>query len=135
MPAFIRESAHFQSADGKTQVAAFFYTPTVQPIRAVVQLSHGMCEYICRYEPMFTVLSEAGIAVCGNDHLGHGETSNPKDYGFMAEKNGYQYVLRDLYTMNTLGHEKFPGIPYFLLGHSMGSFYGQMVCRTAPGNH
>ena len=41
MPAFIRESAHFQSADGKTPVAAFFYTPTVQPIRAVVQLSHG----------------------------------------------------------------------------------------------
>lgn len=132
MPAFIQESAHFQSADGKTQVAAFFYTPTVRPIRAVVQLSHGMCEYICRYVPMFTVLSEAGIAVCGNDHLGHGETSNPKDYGFMAEKNGYQYVLRDLYTMNTLGHEKFPGIPYFLLGHSMGSFYARWYAELHP---
>ena len=132
MPAFIRESAHFQSADGKTQSAAFFYTPTVQPIRAVIQLSHGMCEYIRRYEPMFTVLSEAGIAVCGNDHLGHGETSSPRDYGFMAEKNGYQYVLQDLHTMNTLGHKKFPGIPYFLLGHSMGSFYARWYAELHP---
>ena len=102
MPAYDKESIHFPSADGTSQTAGFFYTPVKQPIRAVIQLSHGMCEYICRYEPMFEVLCQSGIAVCGNDHLGHGDTSDPKNYGFMAEQNGYQFILKDLYTMNTL---------------------------------
>jgi alpha-beta hydrolase superfamily lysophospholipase len=129
MAAFTKESIHFPSADGKTQVAGFFYTPN-EP-KAVIQLSHGMCEYIERYEDMIEVLTAAGFAVCGNDHLGHGSTS-PGSYGFMAEKNGYQLVLKDLYTMNTLGHEKYPGLPYFLLGHSMGSFYARWFAEKYP---
>ena len=132
MPTFQKEAIHFPSADGTSQVAGFYYTPAEQPIRAVIQLSHGMCEYICRYEPMFQVLCEAGIAVCGNDHLGHGDTSAPNDYGFMAEQGGYRFILKDLYTMNTLGHKKFPGVPYFLLGHSMGSFYARWYAETWP---
>ena len=50
----------------------------------------------------------------------------------MAEKNGYQFILKDLYTMNTLGHEKYPGVPYFLLGHSMGSFYARWYAELHP---
>jgi alpha-beta hydrolase superfamily lysophospholipase len=129
MAAFTKENIHFLSADGKTQVAGFFYTPN-DP-KAVIQLSHGMCEYIERYEDMIQVLTEAGFAVCGNDHLGHGSTS-PGSYGFIAEKNGYQLVLKDLYTMNTLGHEKYLGLPYFLLGHSMGSFYARWFAEKHP---
>lgn len=85
MPAFQKESIHFPSADGTSQTAGYFYTPT-QPIRAVIQLSHGMCEYVCRYEPMFEVLCQAGIAICGNDHLGHGDTSAPENYGIYGRE-------------------------------------------------
>ncbi len=131
MSAFTKEMIHFLSGDDKTRAAGFFYTPQTAP-RAVIQLSHGMCEYICRYEPMFEVLCQAGFAVAGNDHLGHGFTGDPKDYGFMAEKNGYKYVLQDLYTMNQLTHEKFPQLPYFLLGHSMGSFYARWYVEKFP---
>ena len=132
MAAFLKETIHFPSADGQSQTAGYFYTPVDVTVRAVLQLSHGMCEYICRYEPMFEVLASAGIAVCGNDHLGHGDTSRPENYGFMAEKNGYQYILKDLFTMNGLGHKKFQGIPYFLLGHSMGSFYARWYAELHP---
>ena len=131
MSNFIKETGRFLSADGKSQVAAFYYTPAGQAPKAAVQLSHGMCEYICRYEDMFEVLTGAGYAVFGNDHLGHGDTS-PGNYGFKAEKDGYRFVLEDLYTMNQLGHEKFPGIPCFLLGHSMGSFYGRWFAEKYP---
>lgn len=126
-----KEAIRFLSADGKTEAAAFFYTPTAVPIKGVVQLSHGMCEYICRYEPMIDVLAEAGYAVCGNDHLGHGETS-PEHLGFIAKKQGYAFVLEDLRTMNRLGHEKYAGLPYFLLGHSMGSFYARWFAEKYP---
>ena len=131
MSNFIKETAYFLSADGKTQVAAFFYTPAAGPVKAAIQLSHGMCEYICRYEDMFEVLTGAGIAVFGNDHLGHGYTS-PDCYGFKAEKDGYKFVLEDLYSMNRLGREKFAGVPCFLLGHSMGSFYGRWFGEQYP---
>lgn len=131
MASYIKESARFLSADGKTQVAAFFYTPVNEAPKGVIQLSHGMCEYICRYEHVFEVLTAAGFAVCGNDHLGHGYTS-PGSYGFKAEQDGYRFVLEDLHTMNRLGHEKYPSIPYFLLGHSMGSFYGRWFAELYP---
>ena len=133
MASYTKETTRFLSADGKTQVAAFFYSPTVDAPKAVIQISHGMCEYIGRYEPTIEVLAAAGFAVCGNDHLGHGYTS-PGSYGFKAEKDGYKFVLEDLHTMSRLGHEKWPGIPYFLLGHSMGSFYGRWFGEKYPEN-
>lgn len=132
MSSFVKETISFPSSDGKSQSAGYFYTPTSKPLHAVIQLSHGMCEYICRYEPMFDVLCASGIGICGNDHLGHGSTSIPENYGFMAEQNGYQYILQDLAEMNGLGHQKFPGIPYFLLGHSMGSFYARWYAELHP---
>lgn len=131
MSNFVKEIGHFLSADGVSNVAAFYYTPANGHPKAAIQLSHGMCEYICRYEPMFEVLAGAGYAIFGNDHLGHGDTS-PGNYGFMAEQEGYKYVLEDLSTMNRLGHEKFPGIPCFLLGHSMGSFYARWFAELHP---
>lgn len=131
MSHFIKESIRFPSADGKTQSAGYFFTPSETSPKAVIQLSHGMCEYICRYEHMIDVLCEAGYAVCGNDHLGHGDTS-PDAYGFFAERDGYALLLSDLKTMNDLAHEKYPGLPYFLLGHSMGSFLARWFAEKYP---
>ena len=121
----------FLSSDGKTQVAAFFYRPQGE-VKAVVQLSHGMCEYVCRYAHMAKVMCQAGFAFCGNDHLGHGYTGDPADYGFKAEKDGWQYVLKDLETMNGMIHAAFPGKPLILLGHSMGSFYARFLAEKCP---
>ena len=44
-------------------------------MRAVIQLSHGMCEYVRRYAPMAEFYAAHGIALAGNDHLGHGDTA------------------------------------------------------------
>lgn len=131
MSHYTKEAIRFPSADGTTQSAGYFYTPTDMPPKAVIQISHGMCEYICRYEPMIDVLCAAGYAICGNDHLGHGDTS-PKHYGFFAEKDGYQLLLKDLKTMNDLAHKKYPGLPYFLFGHSMGSFLARWFVELNP---
>lgn len=131
MAHFTKESIHFPSVDGKTQVAGYFYTPTDAAPKAVIQISHGMCEYIGRYEHMIDRLCTAGYAVCGNDHLGHGDTS-PGCYGFFAEKDGYRLLLKDLKTMNNLAHRKYPGIPYLLFGHSMGSFFARWFAELNP---
>ena len=41
-------------------------------VRAILQLSHGMVEFIDRYKPLAESLAQRGILVTGNDHLGHG---------------------------------------------------------------
>lgn len=126
-----KESIRFCSADGETQVAGYFYTPISAKIKGVIQISHGMCEYVGRYESMIDVLTAQGYAVCGNDHLGHGDTS-PDCYGFFAEKNGYQLLLEDLDTMNRLARSKYPGCKLILFGHSMGSFFARWYAEKNP---
>ena len=74
-------------------------------VRAIVQLSHGMVEFIDRYKPLAEYLAARGILVTGND-------------------------LDDLHAMTVLTKQLYPGVPYFLLGHSMGSFYArQYLCE------
>jgi len=132
MPNLQCEKIHFPSANGKNTVAGYLYTmPDVAP-RAVLQISHGMCEYIERYRPMAEFYAAQGIVVAGNDHLGHGATSDPKDYGHYGEKDGRRHVLNDLHSMNTLLHNRYPTLPVILYGHSMGSFYARWYAETWP---
>lgn len=100
-------------------------------IRAVLQLSHGMVEHIDRYKPLAEFLAARGILVTGHDHLGHGASIRTEnDLGFFAQPDGNRAVLEDLYAVTRLTKNLYPNVPYFLLGHSMGSFYArQYLCE------
>lgn len=139
----------FLSADGKNTVAAYWYHDEQVKPKAVLQISHGMCEYIARYDDFAEYLCWQGYAVFGNDHLGHGATSDGENGidGYFGEKDGREYVLADLRTMNNIAHEKYPDLPVILFGHSMGSFYarayaarwgesisGLVICGTGGPN-
>lgn len=117
------------TAPGRTLHA--FYCEPDGPVRAVLQLSHGMVEFIDRYKPLAESLAAQGIAVTGNDHLGHGGSIRTKaDYGYFAQPDGNRAVLDDLHRMTELTKQRWPGVPCFLLGHSMGSFYArQYLCE------
>ena len=113
----------FPSSDGLHQVHAMEWLPAGREPKAVVQLVHGMSEYIARYDPFARFLAGQGYAVVGHDHLGHGKTAaGPEEYGFLAEENGWRFLLLDTRTLRVETGERFPHIPYFLMGHSMGSF-------------
>ena len=95
-------------------------------IRAVVQISHGMCEYVGRYEEYAKHLCERGIVLAGNDHPGHGESAaNADDFGYFARKDGVNLAIEGLKTMSELLLDRYADKPLILLGHSMGSF----LCR------
>ena len=88
--------------------------------KGVVQLVHGMAEHIRRYEDTAKAFNAAGYHVVGHTHLGHGEGAKIK--GYFAEKDGWEAVLADTHAVRQWAQERFPGLKYFLLGHSMGSF-------------
>ena len=126
------EAIAFPSSDGKHTSSAFLYTVPGQPVRAVLQLSHGMCEYVRRYAPMAEFYAAHGIALAGNDHLGHGDTAQAGEHGHYGEKDGRFHLLDDLHTMNRILHERFPDTPIILYGHSMGSFYARWYAEKWP---
>lgn len=112
----------FLSADGKTTVYYSLWLPKGDPV-GVVQICHGMGEHIARYAWLAEQLTAQGYAVCGDDHLGHGRTARTKeDLGYFGEKDGWLHLVEDEHTLRGDMQRRFPGLRYFLLGHSMGSF-------------
>lgn len=125
-------SFYFPSSDGQHQCHAQEWIPDGS-IRAVVQIVHGVSEHIGRYDRVARWLSERGILVCGEDHLGHGKTASPGEYGYFSKHDGWTLVCADVRKLRQLQCEKYPGIPYFLLGHSMGSFLTRTYLCRYPG--
>ncbi len=116
------ENFQYLSKDGKTNIHAMEWAPEGK-CRAVLQIAHGMVEFIARYDRFGKYLAGQGICVVGNDHLGHGASvATQEDYGYFAEKDGNLCVIGDMQALREKTQEKYPGIPYFILGHSMGSF-------------
>ncbi len=116
------ELSYFSTDKTDTVKATLWFNP-VSPPKAVLQITHGMNEYIGRYREFAEYLAENGFAVCGNDHLGHGRTA-PSDekLGYFAPRDGHRYLVEDVHELYLLMRERYPDLPYFLFGHSMGSF-------------
>ena len=124
---------HFPSSDGVNTIHAELFIPSDNNIRGVVQISHGMMDYIARYAPLAEALCASGYVVAGNDHLGHGDSVKTKDdYGFFTSRDGYINVIDDLYEMTSILRREFPGVPLTMLGHSMGSFLARVYAVRYP---
>lgn len=121
------EKTTFISSDGKTNITAYIWVPENTPVRGVVQIIHGMREHMGRYADFAAFLTSKGYVVCGGDHLGHGETAKETGkYGYLGEKDGAKYMVRDCRKLTKIARKRFSYIPYFMLGHSMGSLIGRL---------
>ena len=122
----------FLSKDGVHHCNASLWTPEGEP-RAVVQIVHGVADYMGRYDHFARYLADHGFVVCGEDHLGHGRTVEDGKYGYFGKKDGWTLITADVRKLRRLIGEKYPGVPYFLLGHSMGSFLARTYLCKYPG--
>ncbi len=123
-----QETFNFLSSDGKTYVYADLFLPETEKILGIVQIVHGMIEHIGRYEDFATFLTKQGFIAVGHDHLGHGRTALGADpehppFGYIGEDpHPSRFLVRDIHLLRMQMQEKYPELPYFIFGHSMGSF-------------
>lgn len=118
----LKKEFYFPSSDGQTQIHVIQWFPEAG-VKAVLQISHGMVEYIDRYDEFARYLAERGFCVVGHDHLGHGRSVQSQEYlGYFHEEKGNQYVISDIHRLRKMTEKEYPGVPYFMMGHSMGSY-------------
>lgn len=140
----------FLSYNERDTVKGWIYVPAAEPV-GIVQLVHGFGEHSRRYLHMITAFMDAGYIVAADDHVGHGKTA--MDSGIWSDwgDKGPHTQMEDEYKLTSIVKETYPDLPYFLFGHSMGSFIvrdylakygngiaGATICGTAAvfrGSH
>lgn len=120
----MKHKAFWLDASDHTRLFVNAWLPVAAP-RAVVMLSHGMAEHSGRYARLATALCGAGFALYAHDQRGHGKTAAQGMPGHFADTDGWNKVVDDLANLAQAVGERHPGLPMFLLGHSMGSYIAQ----------
>lgn len=110
-----KETVIYLSSNGRSRISAKLFLPEDDvPVKGMVQISHGMCEYVGRYEQLAQYLCDRGYAVCGNDHLGHKNTAllNRERLGYFGNVGSWSYLVEDLELLRPKSLlPAFPGCP------------------------
>ena len=118
----MRDEFYFPSKDGNTEIHTIEWKPEGE-VKAVLQICHGMVEYIKRYDEFAEFLCGKGFYVVGNDHLGHGKSVQAKsEYGFFSEKYGNACVIGDIHTLRQRTMKKYPERSVFYARTQYGVF-------------
>ncbi|MBQ7614274.1 MAG: lysophospholipase [Butyrivibrio sp.] len=129
-----KEELTYKSRDRQTTLHAIRWIPEGEPV-AILQIIHGMQEYVDRFDEFANYLAERGILVIGNDHLGHGQSVGDKGtYGYFCKNDPATVLVRDAHRLKKMTQEDYPGVPCFILGHSFGSFIArEYITRYGTG--
>lgn len=132
----VKEMISLKSANGASEVKGVLYKPE-KPAKALIQISHGMVEYIGRYEDFMNYLVNNGYAVCAHDHIGHGNSvGKDETFGYFKKEDGDQALVDDLYEFGQLAKKQLnQSVPFILLGHSMGSFIARICVVKYPDTY
>ena len=118
-----KEEFYFDSRDGEHKIHSIRWVPEHDKPVCVLQIIHGMTEHIDRYDGFAQYMAGKGILVVGDDHLGHGKSVRPGEpYGSFCKEDAATVLVRDEHRLKKMTQEQYQGVPYIILGHSMGSF-------------
>ena len=102
-----------------------------QPPAAIIQIIHGIAEYVERYDDFARYLNRLGFLVVAEDHMGHGKSINGEGIqGYFH--GGWFTAVEDSYRLLQDTRKEFPNLPYVLFGHSMGSFMTRTILEKYP---
>ena len=116
----------FGASNGEHKIYAALWEPQ-EAAKGIFQISHGMNEYAERYGEFAEYLAGKGFVVCANDHAGHGKSIN-KIRGYFGKTDGWRHMINDMKKLYDLTSAEHKGLPYYMLGHSMGSYLSRAYC-------
>ena len=122
------EERRFPSSNGEDKVRYLTWKDDSVETKGIYLIAHGVCEHIDRFDGVARYLAERGFAVYGEDHLGHGKTAgwdDLKQIGILPKKADKD-IIKDMHKMRDIAVMENPGVPEFILGHSMGSFVAKI---------
>lgn len=126
-----KQTISFMSTDSIHALKGALYIPDSEP-KGIFHHVHGMCDHKERYDYFLSEMCAQGYICLAYDNLGHGETARDEsELGYFAEKDGYKYLAEDLFSVTEEMKKKYPDLPYYLSGHSLGSF----IVRLAAAKH
>jgi acylglycerol lipase len=102
--------------------------------KAMLVVIHGMAEYSARYAQVIEYLNARGIAVASFDQRGHGKT--PLSESERGDIVLFQDLVVDATAVIDGARTKYPQLPLFVWGHSMGAIIATLtaahVTRLGP---
>lgn len=118
------------SSDNTHQLVGKIYLPQGNP-RGLLHVVHGMTEHIGRYDKFMREMAEDDYIVFGYDHLGHGKTAlGRNELGYIADHDGWKLLVDDVFRFgNAVRRAMGNGLPFILMGHSMGSFIVRLTAE------
>lgn len=124
-----RNEFYIESPYDALKVSVLEMAPHGRP-RAVMYLVHGLCGCKERFIPFMEYLAGHGIACIASDHRGHGDSiRSEEDRGYMYQ-GGAEALIRDMDAVAAYARSKYEGVPFVLLGHSMGSLAARVYAKT-----
>lgn len=111
----------YLSSNKTTTINAVKWLPETMP-KGVIQIAHGITEYIERYESFAQRMTAEGYIVVGNDHLGHGRSIIDNKKMYFGPIGSWKYAVEDIKTCHDLIMKEYPTLPLYLVGFSLGSF-------------
>lgn len=112
----------FNDAEGVTITVHRWLPEEGTPVKAVLQVAHGLAERAQRYERVAAQLTQSGYVVYANDHRGHGFTAGTPERVTHIGRGGFDRMAEALALLTDRIRSDYPGVPVFALGHSMGAF-------------
>ncbi len=119
---------NFESFD-KKQIATYFWTDVEGEPKGIVQLCHGMCEHLGRYDDFAKFLNKNGYIVFGDDHRAYGRTDNNSGY---CKGDFVNDTIKDLDFLAKKVKAEYPNLPIVFVGHSYGSCLAQRYVQLNP---
>lgn len=109
-------------SNARTMVKFDIYLPKIAiRYKAVVQIHHAMMEYSDRYEEFANFLSNEGYVVIVSDFVGHGTSLYNFEQGYFGTRPAKEVLLEDMHRLRGIIVERYPDLPYFILGNQLGS--------------
>lgn len=117
---------------GGTVLPAEIWLPEQEP-KCILQVTHGMTEHIGRYTELARKLTAHGIAAAGFDLRGHGRNAGDPDIASFGE-GGWEASVEDMHLLFDVLAKRFPELPHYMLGFSLGSFLLREYLGRYPEN-